>query len=83
MSDKIEIPDQVKKSIYELAYANEVGNSLLSPISQKVKRKKAGSVEIEYADNSSSTTINRAVSSSIKKLLANGSGGYSFGVVRV
>lgn len=69
-----EIPPEVKNSIYELSYAEEQGSSELSAVSQKVKRKKAGSVEIEYSDYSSSTTINRAVPNAMKKLLTHGGG---------
>lgn len=68
------IPKEVKTSLYELAYSEEQGNSDLAPVGQKVKREKADVVEIEYADGSSSTTYNRAVSSAMKKLLASGGG---------
>lgn len=68
------IPEEVKRSIYELAYAEEKGNGELLSIDRKVKREKVSSIEVEYADNSSSTTINRAIPNAMKKLLALGGG---------
>lgn len=72
--DSNEIPKQVKISIYELAYAEELGDSELETVARKVKRKKAGSVEIEYADNSTSTKINIAIPNAMKKILSGGGG---------
>lgn len=75
--DAATIPKEVKNSIYELAYAEEVGNSELSTIDRKVSREKVASIEVEYADSSSSTTINRAIPNAMKKLL------YGGGMMRV
>lgn len=74
------IPKEVKNSIYELAYAEEQGNSELSAVGRKVKRQKVSSIEVEYADNSSSTVINRAIPNAMRKLLVAGG---AFKVVRV
>ena len=69
-----EIPKEVKNSLYELSYAEEQGNSELSSIDRKVKREKVSSIEVEYADNSSSAVINRAVPNAMRKLLEYGGG---------
>lgn len=72
------IPKEVKTAIYELTYAEEQGNSELSSVDRKVKKEKVASIEVEYADSSSSTAINRSVPLVIRKLLA-----YGFGSNRV
>jgi len=68
------IPNEVKISIYELAYAEEQGNGELTAVDRKVKREKVASIEVEYADGSSSTVTNRAVPNAMKKLLEAGGG---------
>lgn len=68
------IPKEVKQSIYELAYAEEQGNSELAAVDRKVKREKVSSIEVEYADSSSSKVQNIAVPNAMKKLLAYGGG---------
>lgn len=66
------IPMEVKSSIYELAYAEEIDNSELSVVDRKVTREKVASIEVEYAANSSSTPTNRAVPTAMRKLLQPG-----------
>lgn len=68
------IPNEVKQSIYELAYAQELGSGELNQIDRKVKRSKVDVIEVEYADNASSTVINVSVPNAMKKLLAYGGG---------
>lgn len=68
------IPKEVKTSVYEYTYAQETGNGELNTIGREVKKQKAGSVEVEYQDNASSTVINPAVSNSLRKLIINGGG---------
>ena len=75
------IPKEVVLSIYELAYTEESGNSELAPVDRKVKREKVSSIEVEYADSSSSTVSNRSVPNALRKLLS--SGGYMNRVVRI
>lgn len=65
------IPVLVKRAIFELAYAEEQGSSELSSVDRKVKREKVDVIEVEYADSSASSVINRAVSSAMSKLLDN------------
>ncbi|MFW0776355.1 MAG: DnaT-like ssDNA-binding protein [Rickettsiales bacterium] len=66
------IPVEVKRSIYELAYSEEQGDSELASVDRKVKREKVSSIEVEYADNSSSKAVNVAVPNAMKKLLSYG-----------
>lgn len=66
------IPKEVKLSIYELAYAEELGNGELNTVDRKVKKQKVSSIEVEYADNSSSTVSNVSVPNAMRKLLAYG-----------
>ena len=68
------IPEDVKRSIYELTYTEEQGESELASVGRAVKREKVASIEREYADNASSTTINKAVPTAMRKLLAYGLG---------
>ena len=75
------IPDEVKNSIYELAYAQEIGNGELNTVDRKVKREKVSSIEVEYADNSSSSNVNVSVPNAMRKLLAYG--GSTNRVVRI
>lgn len=71
-----EIPKEVKNSIYELAYADELGQGELASVDRKTKKEKVGDIEVEYADSSSSQIINLSVPSAMKKLLKNGGGGF-------
>ena len=77
----LSIPKEVKNSIYELSYGEETGNSELSVVDRKVKREKVSSIEVEYADNSSSTSTVVAVPTAMKKLLT--AGGSFNRVVRI
>jgi hypothetical protein len=71
-----EIPEEVKRSIFELTYAEEIGEGMLSVIDRKVKKEKVASIEVEYSDGSSPRSIVSAVPSAMRKLLAVGSGGF-------
>lgn len=69
------IPKEVKLSIYELAYTQELGNSELDPIERKTISEKVGVIEVHYSESSSSTVINVSIPNAMKKLLAYGGGG--------
>ena len=71
-----EIPKEVKNSIYELAYGEEKSYGSLDAIERKIKKEKIDVIETEYADNSSSSTLNIAVPNDMKKLLAGGGSGF-------
>lgn len=77
------IPNEVKTSLYELTYAQETGSGEMNAIGRKTKREKVDVIEVEYADNSSSAVVNVAVSATLRKLLASGSGYGGFTVSRV
>lgn len=79
--DSDSIPNEVKQSIYELAYAQELGSGELNTIERKTKREKVDVIEVEYADNASSTVINVSVPNAMKKLLSYGGGQHR--VIRV
>jgi len=64
------IPADVKKSLYEITYAEELGTSELAQVDRKTKREKVGDIEIEYTDNSSSRTTTPAIRHSMRKLVA-------------
>ena len=63
------IPNEVKASIFELAYTEEQGNSELGTVERAVKKEKVASIEVEYSDNASSSVFNRSVPNALKKLL--------------
>lgn len=75
------IPQEVKNSIYELAYAEETSNSQLAAVGRKTSREKLGDLEVEYAESSSSVKTVRAIPNAMRKLLAYG--GYSNRVIRI
>lgn len=70
--DADEIPKEVKNSLYELTYGEEQSYGELDAVERRTKKEKVDVIEIEYADNSSSTTTNVAVPNAMRKLLANG-----------
>tara|TARA_R110000782_G_scaffold71809_2_gene143873 strand:+ start:1927 stop:2418 length:492 start_codon:yes stop_codon:yes gene_type:complete len=69
-----EIPREVISSMYELVYADETGNGMLSVVDRETKSERVGDLEIEYMDNSSSRSVVPAVSAYMKKLLARSMG---------
>lgn len=83
VKDSDEIPKEVKTSIYELAYANELSIGQLNTEERTVKREKIDGIEVEYADNSSSSDYSPAISMTMRKLLSNGGGMTSFRTFRV
>jgi len=70
------IPKEVKNSIYELAYAEELGNGELNTVGRAVKKSKVEGIEVEYQDSAISTVINLATSKSMAKLVLSSTGVY-------
>ena len=68
------IPKEVKNSIYELAYAEESGNSELAVVGREVSMEKVGPITVQYSDTAPSTDFNRAVPLAMKKLLKTAGG---------
>jgi hypothetical protein len=78
-----EIPKEVKTAIYELAYAQETGAGQMNQIERAKKKTKVDVIEVEYADNASSRTLNPSVSLSLRKLVKSSDmGGAIFSVSR-
>lgn len=77
-----EIPNEVKISIFELAYSQEQGIGLMNVEERKTKKEKADVVEVEYFESSSGQDYNVAVSVTLQKLLANQLGASNFAVCR-
>ena len=77
------VPDQIVNAEYEAAIAIDTGSDPAGTITSGVKREKAGPVEIEYQDGSSSISINRKLDSLLRPFLAWGAAGSAtFNVVR-
>lgn len=66
------IPVEVKRSIYELTYAEEIGESELATVEREVKMEKIGPITVEYTDSAPSTNFNRAIPLAMRKLLKTG-----------
>jgi hypothetical protein len=78
-----EIPKEVKTALYELAYAEEIGDGELNQIERKTERERVDVIEVTYASGGASRTLNPAVSRTLRKLLsATGGSGSSFMVTR-
>lgn len=81
--DATTIPDEVKKAMYELAYAEETGVGELNQIERKVESEKVGPIAVTYSSSSASRTISPALSRSLRKLVkGGGAGGNNFMVTR-
>jgi hypothetical protein len=80
--DADEIPTELKNGLMESALAIDNGQDPLADIARTTKSETVGSLSVTYADNASSTTIVRKISSSLRKLLGGGSGGSQFNVGR-
>lgn len=76
------IPTELKNGQMETALAIDNGQDPLADIARTTKSETVGSLSVTYADNAASTTLVRKISSSLKKLLANGSSGSQFNVGR-
>ena len=76
------IPNQLLKGQCEVAIAIDQGNGPLATVNRSKKRVKAGAVEVEYADNASSTNTVRTISASLYKLLGGTSGSNNIPVYR-
>lgn len=75
------IPTEVKRSIFELTYAEEIGESKLAITERQTKKEKIGSIEVEYSDGSGARNFNPAIPAAMKKLLVS-SGSANFIVGR-
>jgi hypothetical protein len=70
--DSDTIPQQLKDGQMQCAIAIDQGNDPLQDISRDVKRERVGELEVEYSDSSVTSTINKKIINSLKKLLAGG-----------
>lgn len=78
-----EIPKEVEAALYELTYAEELGNGELNSIDRKVEEQTVGPIKVKYASNSASRTINPAINRALQKLTkVGGAGGSNFAVTR-
>jgi hypothetical protein len=68
------IPQELKDGQMQCAIAIDQGNDPLQDIEKNVKREKVGNLEIEYADNSVNSVLNKRITNALKKLLIVGSG---------
>jgi hypothetical protein len=68
--DYDEIPDQLKKAVYESIKAESDGNSQLANVERTTLREKVGEIEVQYAPNSSSSVSVVAINKALYKLLA-------------
>lgn len=79
-----EIPDEVKKALYEITYTEETGVGELNAVDRKVESEKVGPIAVTYSSSSASRTISPALSRSLRKLTSgtSGLGGSTFMVSR-
>lgn len=77
-----EIPYELKKSQFEIALSIDVGVDPQANVARTQKRVKVGELEVEYADDSASTTIVKKISNSLKKLVVGSITGTGFPVDR-
>jgi len=68
-ADATEIPNQVKRAIYEAIKVEADGYSELNNQERRTIREKIGDIEIQYADNSENRTITPALTSALSKLV--------------
>lgn len=79
--DSGEIPAILKTALYELTYAEEVGDGELNQIERKTERERVDVIDVTYSSSASSRTLNPAVSRALRKLTK--SGGYGSSNFRV
>lgn len=72
--DSDEIPTELKNGQMQCAIAIDQGNDPLQDLTKNTIREKVGDLEVEYSSSSVTSTKNMKISSSLKKLLASGSG---------
>lgn len=80
--DTDEIPKELQQGLAETCIAIDQGNGPLDAVERSTKKEKVGEIEVEYMDNSSSTTIVKTINSKLRKLIAGGNNGLSFTVRR-
>jgi len=72
--DADSIPSEVKNSIYELAYAEEIGEGELNTVDREVTSETVGPISVTYRENASARNLNVSTSKAMRKLLAGGGG---------
>lgn len=65
-----EIPEQLKKAVFESVKAESEGVSQLANVERRTVREKVGEIEVEYAQNSNSVTSVIAINRALHKLIA-------------
>ena len=73
--DSDAIPAELIKAQKEVAIAIDQGNGPLINLPRSTKREKVGPLEVEYMDGAASVELNRKITASLWKLLANGGTG--------
>ena len=68
--DYNEIPEQLKKAVFESIKAESDGNSQLADVERTTLREKVGEIEVQYAPNSNSSVSVVAINKALYKLLA-------------
>lgn len=76
------IPQELKNAQMALAVSIDAGTDPMATLERATKREKADVLEVEYMDNASSVAIITSVNRLLRKLLAGGTGGSSYRVVR-
>jgi hypothetical protein len=68
--DYNEIPQQLKRAVYESIKAESEGLSQLANVERRTLREKVGEIEVQYADNSNAQTAVIAINKAVAKLVA-------------
>ena len=67
--DSDEIPKEVKKSIYEIAYSFEQGYGINDPVSRETQSEKIGEITITYKNSSASKVLLPAATQALRKIV--------------
>jgi regulator of protease activity HflC (stomatin/prohibitin superfamily) len=67
--DHNEIPEQLRKAVYESVKAESEGVSQLLNVERQTARERVGEIEVEYSSSSGSSTSVIAIQRAVKKLI--------------
>jgi hypothetical protein len=67
--DYNQIPEQLKRAVYESVKAESEGLSQLSTVERKTLREKVGPIEVQYSQDSSSSSYVVAINKAVSKLI--------------
>lgn len=79
----VDVPEQIKKAQMTAALLYESGEDLLAPQGPQVTSETVvGAVSVTYSDSGTRSTVYGQLNKLLRPFLSNGSGGFTFEVVR-